>query len=103
MPQQYNPEYPEKPQSLADKIRDNMNSEEEKRKKQEELDKLKQMAESIGAKKDNTEKNTEEKQDASAQQEKTAEADKKAEGGEKKGGKIDLAALAAKANSIGKK
>ncbi len=103
VPQQYNPEYPEKPQSLADKIRDNMNSEEEKRKKQEELDKLRQMAESIGAKKDNSDKNTEDKKEAAAEQEKPAEADKKAEGGEKKGGKIDLAALAAKANSIGKK
>jgi hypothetical protein len=102
-PERFDPQYPEKPESLADKIRDNMNSEEEKRKKQEELDKLRQMAESIGAKKDSSGANTEDKKDTAAEQGNNPEADIKPDGGEKKGGKIDLAALAAKANSIAKK
>ena len=50
---------------------------------------------------ENTDKNTEEKKDTDPEQEKPAE--KKLEGGEKKGGKIDLAALAAKANALNKK
>ena len=60
---------------------------------QEELDKLKQMAESIANKKDDN------KESAPAEE---AAADKaeKPQNGEKKGGKIDPAALAAKANSI---
>jgi len=103
VPQHFDPEKPEKPVSLAEKLRDDMRSEDEKRKKQEELDKLKQMAEAIGAKKDDPDKNTEDKKDdIKPEQDNKPNNDKKPEGGEKKG-KIDLAALAAKANSIGKK
>lgn len=89
-PATFEPEIPERPALLSDKIK----SEDEKRKQQEELDKLKQMAESIGAKKDEEQKDT-------AEPEQKNNTDK-AGSGEKKGGKIDLAALAAKANSIGK-
>ena len=88
-PETIEPNIPEKPISLSEKMKNT----EDKRKKQEELDKLKQMAESIGAKKDD---------DAA---ENTAGSEQKSgddkNSGEKKG-KIDLAALAAKANSIGK-
>ena len=56
------------------------------------------MAESIGSKKEEPDKdNTEEKPSAPADGSGEKPAD-----GEKKGGKIDLAALAAKANAIGK-
>lgn len=103
-PQVFEPELPEKPVTLSEKMREDSKNEEERRRKQEELDKLRQMAESIGSKKSDSDKDT-------AEEEKTAPADdgkqqgteEKPAEGEKKGGKIDLAALAAKANSIGKK
>ena len=94
-PEIFEPEVPERPILLSDKLK----NDDEKRKQQEELDKLKQMAESIGAKKDESSKNDENK-DTNAND--TKKSDDKNEGSEKKG-KIDLAALAAKANSIGKK
>ena len=94
-PEIFEPEVPERPILLSDKLK----NDDEKRKQQEELDKLKQMAESIGAKKDESSKNDENK-DTNAND--TKKSDDKNEGNEKKG-KIDLAALAAKANSIGKK
>ena len=81
-----------------------MKNDEDKRKKQEELDKLKQMAESIGgAKKDDaadSDQKDNDTKDAAEKEQKNN--DEKPEGGEKKSGKVDLAALAAKANSIGK-
>lgn len=86
-------------------MREDSRNEEERRKKQEELDKLRQMAESIGSKKEDYDKDTAEEtpsEPAEEQQQDTAAEEKPAEG-EKKSGKIDLAALAAKANSIGKK
>lgn len=97
-PQHYEPELPEKPVSLSDKLREDAVNDEERRKKQEELDKLKQMADSIGTKNDSAEKAVENNkaESAPAKQENNPEENKK-------GGKIDLAALAAKANSIGKK
>jgi hypothetical protein len=94
-PETFEPEIPERPALLSEK----MKNDDEKRKQQEELDKLKQMAESIGAKKDENAKDDEKKDESDSEQKKS---DAKPEGGEKKG-KIDLAALAAKANSIGKK
>ncbi|MBR5683889.1 MAG: plectin [Ruminococcus sp.] len=99
-PEVFEPEIPERPTLLSEK----MKNDDEKRKQQEELDKLKQMAESIGAKKDDEKKDEndrdDEKKDENDSEQKKSDA--KNEGGEKKG-KIDLAALAAKANSIGKK
>jgi len=60
IPENIEPEIPERPMSLSEKIK----NEDDKRKQQEELDKLKQMAESIGGKKDDADKdeqhNTEE-------------------------------------------
>ena len=104
-PKVYEPELPEQPITLSEKIREDSRNEEERRKKQEELDKLRQMAESIGSKKEDYDKDTAEEtpsEPAEEQQQDTAAEEKPAEG-EKKSGKIDLAALAAKANSIGKK
>lgn len=91
-PKTFEPELPEKPQNLSDKIRDDVRSEEERRKKKEGLDKLRQMADSIGGRKTDTASETKNEPD----EKQTAEDGKK-------GGKVDLAALAAKANSIGKK
>lgn len=89
-PVHYEAELPEKP------ARKEIISEEERQRKQNELEKLKQMAEAIGgAKKPETDenKNAEPKNtDAKTTESKPA-----------KGGKIDLAALAAKANSLNKK
>lgn len=99
-PKQYEPELPEKPVSLSDKLRENAKNEEERQKKREDLDKLKQMADSIGTKKDSADKDTEKNTEKAAPQE---QENKQQQSSEKKGGKIDLAALAAKANSIGKK
>lgn len=93
IPENIEPDIPEKPMSLSEKIRDD----EDKRKKQEELDKLKQMADSIGGKKDDSKDN--DKDNKTPSDNKPAEQ----QNGEKKGGKVDLAALAAKANSINKK
>lgn len=100
MPEHFDPEIPEKPVSLSEKLREDVKNEDERRRKQEELDKLKQMAESIGAKKDTNEKDAENnnKNEAAAPKEQENKPN-----GEKKGGKVDLAALAAKANAIGKK
>ena len=78
--------------SLSEKI----HNDEDKRKKQEELDKLKQMADSIGSKKDD--KN--DKEDKSPSENAAGDNAEKPQDGEKKGGKLDLAALAAKANSL---
>ena len=97
-PEGFEPEIPERPMLLSEKIK----NEDDKRKQQEELDKLKQMAESISGKKDDSRKDDEKddkKEESSGGQQKSSD---KNDGGEKKG-KIDLAALAAKANSIGKK
>jgi hypothetical protein len=97
-PKVYEPEIPEQPITLSEKMREDSRNEDERRKKQEELDKLRQMAESIGSKKEGSDKdNTEEKPSAH-----TDNSGEKPAEGEKKGGKIDLAALAAKANAIGK-
>ena len=87
------PELPEKPVSLSEK----MKNDDEKRRKQGELDKLKQMADSIGTK--NSEDNKDIKKDDTAAAESKNNPDKS---GEKKS-KLDLAAIAAKANAIGKK
>ena len=99
VPETFQPELPEKPATLSEKLREDSRSEEDKRKKQEELEKLKQMAESIGSKKDDANKGANEEKEASSEQKQP----EKPASGEKKGGKLDLAALAAKANSIGKK
>jgi len=90
MPENIEPELPERPMTLSEKMRDD----EDKRKKQEELDKLKHMAESIGNKKDDN------KNDKDPSEEAAGDNAEKPQNGEKKGGKLDLAALAAKANSI---
>ena len=90
IPENIEPELPERPMTLSEKMRDD----EDKRKKQEELDKLKHMAESIGSKKDDN------KNDKDPSEEAAGDNAEKPQNGEKKGGKLDLAALAAKANSI---
>ncbi|MBP5378313.1 MAG: plectin [Ruminococcus sp.] len=90
IPENIEPELPERPMTLSEKMRDD----EDKRKKQEELDKLKHMAESIGNKKDDN------KNDKDPSEEAAGDNAEKPQNGEKKGGKLDLAALAAKANSI---
>ena len=95
IPENIEPEIPERPMSLSEKIK----NEDDKRKQQEELDKLKQMAESIGGKKDDADKDEQHNTEETEQKNNSD----KPEGGEKKSGKIDLATLAAKANSIGKK
>ncbi|MBP5581722.1 MAG: plectin, partial [Ruminococcus sp.] len=89
IPENIRPDIPEKPMTLSEKMRDD----EEKRRKQEELDKLKQMADSIGNKKDDHK----DKEDNDSPKEAAGD---NHQNGEKKGGKLDLAALAAKANSI---
>ncbi|MBP5580453.1 MAG: hypothetical protein J6X85_01455, partial [Ruminococcus sp.] len=92
IPEAVQPDIPERPMSLSEKIHDD----EDKRKKQEELDKLKHMAESIGSKKDDkNDKGDKSPSDDAAEQ----KADNQ-QNGEKKSGKLDLAALAAKANSL---
>ena len=99
----FDPDIPEKPVSLSEKMREDSRIEEERRKKQEELDKLKQMAESIGSKKEDSDKDTVDEKEADPTANGQQDNDAKPAGEAKKGGKIDLAALAAKANSIGKK
>jgi predicted nucleic acid-binding Zn-ribbon protein len=102
VPETYQPEIPsEKPPTLSEKYREDSRSEEDKRRKLEELEKLKHMAESIGSKKDEADKSADEKKASPAEPKQPEKP--KADSGEKKGGKVDLAALAAKANSIGKK
>ncbi len=95
-PEYFEAELPETPKRNALKaIEANAEKEEEKQKKQNELDKLKQMAQALGGKKDTKP----EKADT-----KPAEASpKQEEQNEKKGGKIDLAALAAQASALGGK
>ena len=109
-PVNFEPELPEEPMSLSDKIKENAQNEEEKLKKKNELDKLKQMAESIGGKKESTvpEPAEEKKSDNSladiaAKAAKLSGQNTDTEHKETKGGKIDLAALAAKASALGKK
>ena len=97
-PKVYEPEIPEQPITLSEKMREDSRNEDERRKKQEELDKLKQMADSIGSKKDDKS----DKEDESFSENAEGDNAEKPQNGEKKGGKIDLAALAAKANAIGK-
>ena len=92
IPENIQPDIPERPMSLSEKMRDD----EEKRKKQENLDKLKQMADSIGNKKDDNK----EKDDKDTSENAAGDKADNSQNGEKKGGKVDLAALAAKANSI---
>ena len=92
IPEAVQPDIPERPMSLSEKIHDD----EDKRKKHEELDKLKHMAESIGSKKDD--KN--DKGDKSPSDNAAEDKSDNQQNGEKKGGKLDLAALAAKANSL---
>ena len=90
-PEYFEPEIPEQPKRTALTREDA----EDKQKKQEELDKLKQMAEAIGGKK--------EKSEADAPSEAKSE-EKPVKQEDKKGGKIDLAALAAQASALnGKK
>lgn len=111
-PKQYAPQIPEAPMSLSEKHRDDAISEEEKLKKQQELEKLKKMAESIGAKKPEASEKSDAQEEKPQNEKKSANslADiaAKAKGlsndkNEKKGGKVDLAAIAAKANALGKK
>jgi len=92
IPEAVQPDIPEKPMTLSEKI----HNDEDKRKKQEELDKLKQMADSIGSKKDDKS----DKEDESFSENAEGDNAEKPQNGEKKGGKLDLAALAAKANSL---
>jgi hypothetical protein len=91
-PEYFEPQIPEQPKRTALTREDSIDPE-EKQKKQNDLEKLKQMAESIGAKKNKTEEAPEknEKSEQPAKQE------------EKKGGKIDLAALAAQASALNDK
>ena len=89
-PEYFEPEIPEQPKRTALNAREEA---EDKQKKQDGLDKLKQMAEAIGGKKEKTEAPAEEKQEQKTE-------DKPEE---KKGGKIDLAALAAQASALGGK
>jgi hypothetical protein len=98
-PESYDPEIPDAPKRAALKELMDMAAEsEDKQKKQSELEKLKQMAQSIGAKKpEEAAENPEEKAE-----EKPAEVSSE-EPKEKKGGKIDLAALAAQASALGGK
>lgn len=99
-PESYEPDIPETPKRTALKELSDMAAEaEDKQKKQSELDKLKQMAQSIGGAKkpeEPAEKPAEKAEDKPA--EVKPEAPK-----EKKGGKIDLAALAAQASALGGK
>ncbi|MBR6968024.1 MAG: plectin [Ruminococcus sp.] len=110
-PGQVEPDVPEKPITLSEKLREDMKNEEERRKKKEELDKLRQMAESINTGKvssgqEGADQEEESpaygKQEGAAEEAQGSDGEKKPVTGEKKGGKIDLAALAAKAKSIGK-
>lgn len=115
-PDVYEPEIPDAPKRGG--LKDREDEAEERIKKKNELDKLKQMAEAIGGKKDkNVHENKNEqavneiKEEPKAAEEKKpepaeapAEQPKSEEPKEKKGGKIDLAALAAQASAIsGKK
>lgn len=87
-PKRYEPELPAPPQPLSQKRREAASDSEEKHKKQQELDKLMQMANALGSKQ-------QPKSDAGSEDTKPSEP-------EKKSGGIDLAALTAKANAIGK-
>jgi len=89
-PEYFEPEVPEQPKREALIAREEA---EDRQKKQDGLDKLKQMAEAIGGKKEKNEA-------APAEQKQEAKPEKQEE---KKGGKIDLAALAAQANALGGK
>ena len=108
---QIEPDIPDKPITLSEKIRVNMKNEEERRRKREELDKLRQMAESINTGKVSSgqegadqgeEISAYGKQEGSAEEAQSTDRGQKPVTSDKKGGKIDLAALAAKAKSIGK-
>lgn len=96
------PEYPDEPKRTADLESEDM------KKRKNELDKLRQMAESIGAAKDKKEEapaaeTPEEKAETKKEENgKNNSADEKAPE-KKNGGKIDLAALAAQAQALKKK
>jgi hypothetical protein len=100
-PKHYAPEYPEPPKKQFDY------DSEDKEKRQSELDKLRQMAESIGNKNKSDNANDAENSEIKEAEEKMAEEnadDKKNDASDKKkGGKIDLAALAAQAQALNKK
>ena len=102
-PEGYIPELPEKPMSLYDKMRNDAQSEEERQRKKNELDKLRQMAASIGGKKEEDEPVNETAEAAPEPQELPESSAENTEQKEKKSGKIDLAELAAKASALGKK
>ena len=93
-PEYFEPEIPEQPKRTALAAREDA---EDKQKKQDGLEKLKQMAEAIGGKKEKTEAAPEEAPDETKNEEKPEKQE------EKKGGKIDLAALAAQASALGGK
>ena len=108
-PESFAPEMPEAPKRNA--LKDREEEAEERLKKRSELDKLKQMAEAIGGKKDKNVHETSGSKvtesvaapaEAPAEEQKPEEA-KAEEPKEKKGGKIDLAALAAQASALGGK
>lgn len=90
-PEYFEPVIPEQPKRSA-LSRDDNDDSGEKQKKQSDLEKLKQMAEAIGGKKEKTEN-----QDIKPEAAKTEKQE------EKKSGKIDLAALAAQASALGGK
>ena len=105
-PKHYEPQISEPPMRLSEKLRENACTEEDKQKKQQELDKLKQMAASLGGNviKDIEENNETTEESSPDVPDVDTEAPKaENENSEKKGGAIDLAAIAAKANAIGKK
>ena len=89
--------------SLYDKMRNDAQSEEERQRKKNELDKLRQMAASIGGKKEEDEPVNETAEAAPEPQELPESSAENTEQKEKKSGKIDLAELAAKASALGKK
>ncbi len=91
-PDSYVPELPDPPISLYDKMRNDSQSEEEKQRKKNELDKLKQMAASIGKKESDKQEDIPE----------PAKDEPVTEQTEKKTGKINLAELAAKAKALEK-
>ena len=105
-PKHYEPQISEPPMRLSERLRENACTEEDKQKKQQELDKLKQMAESLGGNGINTtEDNTEtsEPNEPDISDDSTEQSAAEPAKSDSKSGVLDLAALAAKANAIGKK
>lgn len=91
-PEHVEPTLPPQPPTLAEKMRESAIAEEEKQKKQQDLEKLKRMADNLKG-----------NDSASSPAPETAPQPTQPAGGTNgTGGKIDLAALAAQANAIGK-